>query len=72
MDQVLYGELRKTHAAIDTQIQHVKAEARKMSQEFGEISPYAIKDMNGAFLLSPLLVAKAQVLNGMAILKNGK
>lgn len=60
----LYEELRQSLLSINVQIGHVRKEAQRM-----KVSAYDLKDMTGSFMLSPLLVAKANILNGLAVLK---
>lgn len=57
-------QLEATAVLLDNQIKEVEAEAVRM-QTFTTV----LRTMNGEYLLSPLLVARAQVLHALAMLK---
>lgn len=58
----LRDELLLTLNSIDRQIAHVEATAKDMG-----ISPHPMRDASGAFVLAPLLVAKAQLLHALVL-----
>lgn len=64
MDAALYQTLRSLLVAIDQQMSVIADEANRK-----HISAVAMKDSTGAYVLTPLLLAKAQTLNAMATLK---
>lgn len=65
-DQALYDQLNRTLIEIQHQIEELKtlAEQNEMPVEASEML-----GSDGHFLMTPLLLAKAQVLNAMASLK---
>jgi len=65
-DNHLYNELNTTKSNLDTQIEMVKtlAEARGVSW-------LAMQDRNGNMVATPLLVARAHVLQAMTAIKMG-
>ena len=65
--QELFGHLEDTLVMIDAQIDEVETQARNWSG--GPIEPRQIRDTNGGYLLTPLLVSRAHVLAGMALLE---
>jgi hypothetical protein len=67
MDKALSGELLKTHKMINQQIENAKTEASRMG-----IPPEMLRDSYGAWVLNPLLVAKAQTLHALAMLNPPK
>lgn len=69
---VLYAEMSQAHIEIDRQIEAAHADFRKMKEQWPHMKDMTIYDMktrDGAFVLSPLLAIKAQLLAGMASLK---
>lgn len=56
-------ELVRTLSQINNQIEEVKTQA-----EASEIAPYRLRDTQGNWILIPLLSAKAQCLNALAII----
>lgn len=73
MDALLYQTLRSHLVAIDRQIQEVSDLAQQMSHDQQrKLTPSQIQNNNGEFILTPLLVAKAQTLNAIALLKTQK
>lgn len=65
-DQALYDQLNRNLIGIERQIEEVKTLA---DQSDMPTEPHEIMDEHGQFLMTPLLLAKAQTLNGMATLK---
>lgn len=70
----LYDSLRDTLAMLNSQIAAVVEDAEKeikmVALEVAEIvTVYQMKHTNGQFILTDLLVAKAQTLSAMAALK---
>lgn len=63
----LYSELQTTLNLIDTQIDSVREDIEKTFD--GEKSAYEVMDSNGNYILTPLLVARANLLAGMATLR---
>lgn len=69
MDAQLKAELNGLNLSIDRQMQVIIADVQGMVDDDGkQISPYQIKHTDGTYVLTPLIVAKAQVLNGLAVL----
>lgn len=64
---VLYAQLQALQSAIAKQIQQVNATAVAL-----DCTPQELKNAHGDFMLTPLLLAQAQVLGGMAQLKAAK
>jgi hypothetical protein len=62
--QQIFDGLRRTNADLDKQIGELKKFA-----EFNGCEIHEIKEATGAFMLTPLLVAKASCMNGFAVLK---
>lgn len=62
--QSIYDALRRMDADIERQIDELRADAKRIGADV-----YRLQDMNGAYVLSPLLVAKANCLGGIAALK---
>lgn len=56
-------ELVRTLSQINNQIEEVKTQAENM-----DIAPYRLRDTQGNWVLPPLLSAKAQCLNALAII----
>lgn len=67
MSHALYLELERTVHELNRQIDVV----RKDAEQYGNPAEI-MRDRNGGFLLTPLLVAKANCLHGMASLKAAK
>lgn len=63
-DASIYDQLTQTLNAINAQIDKVTAYAMER-----EIEPSLVQNTNGQPAMVPLIVAKAQCLNGMAVLK---
>lgn len=63
MDEQLKQTLRSLIVDIDTQIGIIVEEAREMG-----IAPSRLRLPDNSWPLSPLLLAKAQALNGIAVL----
>lgn len=55
-------ELSRTMSQINAQIEEVREEAKRM-----EISPIKMRDTSGNYVLTPLLVAKAQTLHALVL-----
>ena len=72
--QSIYDELRRTDAAINQQIAEVKRLAETGYGLPGDppIDPNQIMDNNGSLMMTPLLVAKASCLSGIAALKSAE
>lgn len=68
MDQLLYNQLRSIIMDMNEQMDVLRKEADKM----GLTSPYLIRDQYGGFILAPLLIAKANALHGLALLKHAE
>ena len=66
-DENLYKQLSQTLYQINEQITEIMYAA-----SVEEIDPFKLKTPDGAYVLSPLLTAKAQTLNAMAWLKATK
>lgn len=62
--QQIFDGLRRTNSDLDKQIGEVKKVA-----EFNGCEVHEIKHMDGSYMLTPLLVAKASCMNGFAVLK---
>lgn len=60
----LEAELNATLALLNAQISVLEADARSMHIPF-----YQVRDVNGAFVAIPLLVAKAQILFSLTLFK---
>lgn len=67
MDGHLQRALRSHLADIDDQIVAVVDSAME-----NEINAYQMRNPDGSFVLTPLLLAKAQTLNALAVLKSTK
>lgn len=67
MDAAIEQSLRSLLVDIDAQIGTIVDEAREMN-----IAPARLRNMDGTAPLSPLLLAKAQALNGLAVLSAKK
>lgn len=62
--QSIYDALRRTDGDIEKQI----LELRTMAGNMG-VDVHKLQDKNGAYVLTPLLLAKASVLSGIATIK---
>jgi hypothetical protein len=71
--QALYGALNDQLHTINEQIEAVKKRAQKQIDDFPwateAMTVFDVQDTTGKNVLTDLLVAKAQVLSGMAALK---
>lgn len=56
-------ELSRCIIQLNQQIEAVKREAKRLNTE-----PSLMRDERGAFLMTPLIVAKAQALHGLALI----
>ena len=56
-------ELARTVSQINQQIEEVRKQAETMG-----IAAYEMRDTNGAFVLAPLLAAKAQTLHALVLI----
>lgn len=65
-DQSIYDQLNRTLIEIEKQIREVKNLADENSMP---VEGHELTSSDGQFLMTPLLLAKAQTLNGMAVLK---
>lgn len=57
----LVSQLLDTRNAIDNQIQQLEEDGKK-SDFWEDLKPHEIRDANGNYLITPLLLAKSQVL----------
>jgi hypothetical protein len=64
MHNALYDQLRAHLAQIDVQIAQVSEVAAEMG-----IQANQVRNPDGTFLITPLLLAKAQTLSAMAMLE---
>lgn len=55
-------ELAKTLAQINSQIDVIKEEAKRM-----DISPYRMQNSHGDYVLVPMLAARAQLLHSLVL-----
>ncbi len=55
-------ELSRTYTQIANQIDIITAEAKDKKRD-----PLTIRNMNGDYILIPLLLAKAQILNALTL-----
>jgi hypothetical protein len=64
----LFEALDETRVMIDEQIDAISETAKKLGFKGEGISPSKMRDAQGSFVLIPLLLARAQVFAGMALL----
>ena len=67
---VLKQQLEQTLTQINRQIEEVRHAAISITPDLEDITQ--VRDKNGAYVMIPLLAAKAQVLSGLAALATVK
>lgn len=66
---LLRQQLQSMVSQLDAQIREIQTKTREMSESAGmRIAPEAVQDMNGNYILAPLLAAKAHALSALACL----
>lgn len=58
-------ELARTLSQVNQQIEVVKKEAERLG-----VDPYQLRDVGGNWVLVPLLVSKANLLHGLALVND--
>lgn len=65
MNAALKQELRNMNVVLDRQIEVIREQAKKMG-----VPANTVMTMDGAYVLAPVVIAKAQVLCALADLEN--